>query len=195
MTPQQFTALAKAKEKKIHDAIHRRLPVKIGRMALDHFKNNFRQGGFVDGGLHPWPVTRRQQLSAGSGSAAANYGPLMSARKNLYGSIRYVPGDAQVVVGTTVHYAAVHNQGATITSHPTVTPKMRKFAWRQFFAAGGGSDAASPEADKWKAIALKKGKLTVTSRIPKRQFIGSSQELSKNVTQKIEQEIKDILNR
>ena len=72
---------------------------------------------------------------------------------------------------------------------------MRKFAWRQFFAAGGGSDAASPEADKWKAIALKKGKLTVTSRIPKRQFIGSSQELSKNVTQKIEQEIKDILNR
>ena len=204
MTPEQFTALIKAKEKEIRDAIHRRLPVKIGRMATDHFQNNFRQGGFVDGGLHPWPVTRRQRLRVGDGtsgmqaggkSANSQYGPLMSARKNLYGSIRYVPGDAQVVVGTSVPYAAVHNQGATITSHPTVTPKMRKFAWRKFFAAGGGSTAANPEADKWKALALtKKEKLTVTSRIPKRQFIGPSQELSQKVSQAIEKEITNILN-
>lgn len=193
MTPEQFAALVRAKEKEIRDAIHRRLPVKIGRMATDHFQDNFRQGGFVDGGLHPWPKTRRQQ--AGGKSANSQYGPLMSARKNLYGSIRYVPGDAQVVVGTSVPYAAVHNQGATITSHPTVTPKMRKFAWRKFFAAGGGSTAANPETDKWKALALtKKEKLTVTSRIPKRQFIGPSQELSQKVSQAIEKEITNILN-
>ena len=192
MTPQQFAALIKAKEKEIRDAIHRRLPVKIGRMATDHFQNNFRQGGFVDGGLHPWPVTRRQQ--AGGKSANSQYGPLMSARKNLYGSLRYVPGDAQVIVGTTVPYAAVHNRGATITSHPRVTPKMRKFAWRQFFAAGGGSAAANPEASKWKALALtKKDRLTITSHIPKRQFIGPSQELDDKIREKIETEINQIL--
>ncbi|MBO5626628.1 MAG: phage virion morphogenesis protein [Prevotella sp.] len=193
MTPEQFAALVRAKEKEIRDAIHRRLPVKIGRMATDHFQNNFRQGGFVDGGLHPWPVTRRQQ--AGGKSANSQYGPLMSARKNLYGSIRYVPGDAQVVVGTSVPYAAVHNQGATITSHPRVTPKMRRFAWAKFFANGGGSTAANPEADKWKALALtKKEKLTVTSHIPQRKFLGESQELNEKMRTKIETELTQIIN-
>ena len=193
MTPEQFAALVRAKEKEIRDAIHRRLPVKIGRMATDHFQNNFRQGGFVDGGLHPWPVTRRQQ--AGGKSANSQYGPLMSARKNLYGSIRYVPGDAQVVVGTSGPYAAVHNQGATITSHPRVTPKMRRFAWAKFFANGGGSTAANPEADKWKALALtKKEKLTVTSHIPQRKFLGESQELNEKMRTKIETELTQIIN-
>ena len=193
MTIQQFEALVKAKQREIRDALHRRLPVKIGRMATDHFQDNFRRGGYVDGGLHPWPVTRRQQ----SGGKAANsqYGPLMSARKNLCGSIRYVPGDAQVVVGTSVPYAAVHNQGATITTHPRVTPKMRKFAWRQFFAAGGKNAPADSGAGFWKGLALtKKDKLTVTAKIPQRKFLGQSQELSEKVSQTVENEIKNILN-
>lgn len=193
MTIQQFEALVKAKQREIRDAIHRRLPVKIGRMATDHFQDNFRRGGYVGGGLHPWPVTRRQQ----SGGKAANsqYGPLMSARKNLYGSIRYVPGDAQVVVGTSVPYAAVHNQGATITTHPRVTPKMQKFAWRQFFAAGGKNAPADSGAGFWKGLALtKKDKLTVTAKIPQRKFLGQSQELSEKVSQTVENEIKNILN-
>lgn len=195
MTIQQFEALVKAKQREIRDAIHRRLPVKIGRMATDHFQDDFRRGGYVDGGLHPWPVTRRQQ----SGGKAANsqYGPLMSARKNLYGSIRYVPGDAQVVVGTSVPYAAVHNQGATVTTHPRVTPKMRKYAWAQFFKNGGKGatvPAGSP-AGLWKALALtKKDKLTVTAKIPQRKFLGPSQELKEKVSQTVESEIKNILN-
>lgn len=193
MTIQQFEALVKAKQREIRDAIHRRLPVKIGRMATDHFQDNFRRGGYVDGGLHPWPVTRRQQ--PGGKAANSQYGPLMSARKNLYGSIRYVPGDAQVVVGTSVPYAAVHNQGATITTHPRVTPKMRKFAWRQFFAAGGKNAPADSGAGFWKGLALtKKDKLTVTAKIPQRKFLGQSQELSEKVSQTVENEIKNILN-
>ncbi len=193
MNIQQFEALVKAKQREIRDAIHRRLPVKIGRMATDHFQENFRRGGYVDGGLHPWPVTRRQQ--SGGKSANSQYGPLMSARKNLYGSIRYVPGDAQVVVGTSVPYAAVHNQGATITTHPRVTPKMRKFAWRQFFAAGGKEAPADSEAGFWKGLALtKKDKLTVTAKIPQRKFLGPSQELKEKVSQTVESEIKNILN-
>lgn len=194
MTPQQFEALVKAKQREIHNAIHRVLPVKIGRIATDHFQENFRHGGFVDGGLHPWPITRRQQNSAPGGSAAGKYGPLMSARKNLYGSIRYVPGDARVVIGTTVHYAAVHNEGATIISHPRVKPKMRKFAWRQFFAAGGKDAPADSGAGFWKGLALtKKEKLTVTSKIPQRKFIGDSQELNQKIGQTIDNELRNIL--
>ncbi len=39
------------------------------------------------------------------------YGPLMSSRQNLYGSIYYRPDDYRVTVGTEVPYAAIHNEG------------------------------------------------------------------------------------
>lgn len=191
MTQKEFKDLIMAKNKEFKDVIHRRLPVLVGRKATDFFKNNFRQGGFVNNGLHPWQKTQRQ---GGGKSAASQYGPLMSGRKNLYGSIRYVPGDAQVMVGTTLHYAAIHNWGGTVTSHPTVTRKMRKFAWAKFFAAGGNKGGDNQEASKWKALALtKKQKLDITSHIPQRQFLGPSKELNDMIQQTIENEITNIL--
>jgi phage gpG-like protein len=195
MTPKQFEDLIEAKKKEVADAIRRTLPVKIGRIAKDHFDDNFRRGGYVDNGFHPWPKTKRQQNGRGT---KAKYGPLLSEHPNLSRSIRYVPGDAQVTVGTSVPYAAVHNQGATITSHPRVTPKMRKFAWAQFFKAGGKSAIISPgsPAGMWKALALtKKEKLTITSKIPQRKFLGESQELTQKVSQAVESEIMNILNK
>lgn len=190
MTPQQFQTLIKAKKKEIHDAVHRRLPVKLGRMAVDHFKDNFRQSGFVNNGLHPWQKSKRQNGK----STKAQYKTLMSARNNLYGSLRYVPGDATVTIGTTVPYAAIHNNGGVITSHPSVTPKMRKYAWFRFFNEKGKAKTSNPEANKWKALALtKKQNLTVTAHIPQRQFIGDSKELRQKANQIIDNEITNIL--
>lgn len=196
MTPEQFIALVKAKKEQVHDCVHRILPAKIGRMAKDHYDDNFRRGGFVNNGFHPWPITRRQQFGKGT---KAKYGPLQSESPTLSRSIRYVTGDAQVVVGTTVPYAATHNQGAdfTVTTHPTVTPQMRKFAWRQFFAAGGNSASEGSKASFWKGLALtKKQKLDVTAHvhIPQRQFIGESQELNEKMRTKIETELTNIIN-
>lgn len=193
MNINDFKRKIQEKQAEITKAIHRTLPIKIGRKAADHFQDNFRKGGYVNNGLHPWPQTQRQK--AGGDHAYSQYGPLLSARNYLYGSIRYVPGDATVTVGTSVPYAAVHNQGATITTHPTVTPKMRKFAWRQFFSAKEKKGDQSPEASKWKALALtKKEKLDVTARIPQRQFIGPSAELKQNIQNTVENEIRNILN-
>ena len=133
MNINDFKRKIQQKQAEITKAIHRTLPIKIGRKAADHFQDNFRKGGYVNNGLHPWPQTQRQK--AGGDHTYSQYVPLLSARNYLYGSIRYVPGDTTVTVGTSVPYAAVHNRGATITTHPTVTTKMRKFAWRQFFSA------------------------------------------------------------
>lgn len=42
------------KERKaLEKFLRREMPVIAGRMAQDHFQNNFRLGGFVNGGLHP----------------------------------------------------------------------------------------------------------------------------------------------
>lgn len=193
MTFSELNSRIEERRKAIQDAVKRRLPVKIGRRASDHVKENFRLGGYVDGGLHPWPETRRQQ----SGGHDSQYGPLMSRRENLQRSITYTPGEAQVSVGTTVPYAATHNEGATITTHPRVTPNMRRFAWAKFFEAGGKSAAeasASTQASFWKSLALtKKDRLTVTSVIPRRRFLGLSKELREIIINTIREEILPII--
>ena len=122
------------KERKaLEKFLRREMPVIAGRMAQDHFQNNFRLGGFVNGGLHPWPKSKR--LSSGGTGAAGNYGTLLSERKVLFKSIKYIPADYRVKISNDVVYAPIHNWGDTV--HPAVTDKMRKWAWRQFYKSAG----------------------------------------------------------
>ena len=43
--------LIKSKRRQLETLMRRKLPVTVGRMAKDHFQENFRQGGFVNGGF------------------------------------------------------------------------------------------------------------------------------------------------
>ena len=198
-----FSRQFERKRKELDALMRRKMPVAVGRMAKDHFQDNFYRGGFVNGGLHPWPKTKRQ-LSGGK-RAADNYGALLSGGKHLFNSINYVPADYRVRVFNDLAYAPVHNWGGMV--HPTVTDKMRKYAWRQFYKAAGirknmsqktkrkkiGALAPNSEAMMWKRLALtKKSKLNV--RIPQRQFLGDSKELTGKINERIEKEIRNILN-
>ena len=195
MDIKDYVELIKSQKKEIDQLMRRQLPVKIGRMAKDHFQENFRKGGFVNNGLQQWPKSKRQL--SGTSSAAAQYGPLLSGRNHLFGSMKYTPSDYRVKVANEVPYAAIHNEGGTV--NPTVTPEMKRFAWAMFYKASGkkkrkrGSMISNPDAERWKALALtKKSKLTV--KIPKRQFLGESAELRKSINDKIEKELSKILD-
>lgn len=210
MTDQEFIDLLRTRPAEINRLVNRVLPIKVGALARAHFRENFRLSGFMNGGLRSWPATRRQQT--GGKGAAANYGPLLSRRNRLYGSIGYKPGPGYVVIGTTLPYAAIHNDGGTVS--PTVTLKMRKFAWAMYYKAlgtkgkkgraaknGGHGNTAGKkgatvpaEAERWKALALtRKQKLNIT--IPKRQFIGDSQELNAAINQKIAAELEQLFEK
>lgn len=195
MNIKDFSASLKAKQKELDTLMRRKLPVKVGRMAKDHYQDNFRKGGFVNGGLQRWPQTKRQ--NSGSKSAAAGYGPLLSRRNHLFSSVKYTPGDYRVRVANDVEYAPLHNWGGE--THPTVTPRMRKFAWAMYYKAVGKRKKGKtrqrelpPEAGMWKGLALtRKKKLKV--KISQRQFIGESTELNKQIRQTVEAEIRNIL--
>lgn len=208
MDIQEFNRKLRQKALELSDFRRRKLPVLVGRMAKDHFQDNFLQGGFVDGGLHPWQEAQRRKK--GGKRASAKYGTLLSGRNHLFNSIKYIPGDSYVTVTNDVEYAALHNNGGQITSHPQVTPKMRKFAWAQYFQAAGitkrmkaggkkrkAIEENLPEdALKWKRLALTtKKQLDVTATIPKRQFIGESRELNQKIEKLIETNITNILNK
>ena len=178
-------------KKEIETLIARKLPVAAGKYAKQHFQDNFRQGGFVNGGLHPWT--------------------LMSSRNHLFSSINYTPGIAKVTIFNDVVYAAVHNEGGIV--HPKITPKMRRFAWAKYYELKGeakgakkprkgqkngimkpvGNQPDSREAEKWKRLALTK-KETLTINIPRRQFMGQSAELDARISSYVEKEVLRIIN-
>ena len=54
MDDKNFIRQLETHQKELTQLIHRRLPILIGRMAKDHFQNNFRLHGFLNNGLTPW---------------------------------------------------------------------------------------------------------------------------------------------
>ncbi|WP_315352450.1 phage virion morphogenesis protein [Phocaeicola abscessus] len=196
MTIEEFYQYAKRKKKELEKLYNDILPIKVGAIAKRHFQDNFRKGGFVNGGLTPWPATRRQQ--SGGKSAASRYGPLLSSRTHLMRSVRDVPGRARVTIVSDLPYSRIHNEGGTIETHPIVTPRMRRFAWAKFFETGGGGkkEADMPDdAIKWKKLALtRKAKLDIRAYIPQRRFIGQSRELDERISEKIVEETRRVIS-
>ena len=90
--------VAKAKDDIIKE-VNDRLPRKVGVTAVNHFKQNFRDGGWLDNGLHPWKRTRRQD----SNSPDAKYGPLPSRRNHM---MRSIQGTGEYGQGTVLIDAA-----------------------------------------------------------------------------------------
>lgn len=187
MDIQDFNQRILQKERKLEELMRRKMPVLAGNIAKRHIEEDFRRGGFTHNGFHRWKETRRQR-SGGSG-ASAQYGPLLSGRNYLAGSIQYTPGEGIVSVFTRAPYAGIHNWGGIL--RPTVTPKMRRFAWAQHYKEAGND---KKKDTFWKRLALtKKKKLSIN--IPQRQFISKDPgpELNKKVNEKLEQEARKIL--
>ena len=189
MNIQEFNRLIAQKQKQLSDLVRRRMPVLAGNIAKRHIEEDFRKGGFTHDGFHRWKETKRQRN--GGSSAGAQYGPLLSGRNHLAGSVRYMPGDGRVTVFTRVPYAGIHNRGGTV--RPTVTPQMRRFAWASHYREAGGD---KKKDTVWTRLALtKQTKLAIN--IPQRRFMPSKPgpELARKVNDKLNAEAGKIINR
>ena len=198
--PKQLGRLIMKLKEQVEREVNDRLPRKVGIIAVQHFKQNFRDSGFTDGGLRPWKKSQRE-LRGGMG-ASAHYKTLTSARNHLMSSTQAHIGRGEVSIENPVPYAVIHNEGGTIVSNPTITPKMRKYAWTMAYKlsgrkkgkrAGGSREAIPEEAKKWMALALtKKTKIKIRAKMPKRQFIGESRELIEKVSKEVNDSIQKI---
>jgi phage gpG-like protein len=146
--------------------IKNEVPRKVAQVVQNHFLDNFKKESF-DG--QAWQKRKNQDEGRN----------LLVKSGALRKSIRVASATWQkIVIASDVPYAQIHNEGAV--THPTVTPKMRAFAWQKYKQTG---------QSKWKGLALtKKSKLTVP--IPKRQFMGMDNALNT----KINTEINNALN-
>lgn len=199
--PKKIMQLVKKLKAQLDKEVRDVLPRRVGVKAVNLVKQNFRDGGFHDGGLRPWQKSKREL--AGDKRAGSRYGTLLSARNHLMSSTQYRPVTGGVMIENLVPYARIHNEGGTLTVSPTITPKMRRFAWAMAYKSMGrrkgkkkGKGSAMPlndEAKKWLALALtKKTKLTIRAKMPRRQFIGESKDLSAIVEAEIKVSIEDV---
>jgi len=155
----------------------RNIPAKMGNLAERHFKESFRQKGFMDESLQAWPARK----NAGRGSLMIVSGALKRSirRTNLTAnSVTIVAGDGMVP------YARIHNEGGTV--HPKVTDKMRKFAWAMSNRSANGG-----QAGMWKGLALTK-QSTLNINIPQRKYMGQSGELDRKTLAMITSELNKV---
>ena len=194
MDAKQIAGIIARAPKLVEEAMRDELPRKAAVMAKNHFRQNFRDSGFMNDGLHEWKKAKRQE-------AGDPHKTLTSDRNHLMNSIEAVPEPGQVTVVNPVPYAIIHNEGGTIHSHPTVTPEMRKMAWAKAYSVAGVRKGGKlpkelpEEARKWRALALtKKTKLNIKIKMPRRQFIGESKELREKINKAIIDKLKEISN-
>lgn len=142
-------------------------PRAIGVIAQNFFTMNFKRQGFLNNGIHAWPPRKNDQSEGRAILVGKGSGRLMR-------SIRVIKADQEiVVVGTDVPYAKAHNEGAAFKGRIPITEKSRKFFWAMFYQTGD---------ERYKRMALtKKTEFNPFIKIPKRQFIGNSKELTDEI--------------
>ncbi|MBB6131344.1 phage virion morphogenesis protein [Mucilaginibacter lappiensis] len=157
-------------------------------MAINHFKASFTNQGFTDQALVKWPVrkggpnNKGRALLVGTGPGA---GTLKRGVRIKHTSI----DGATVGVDEGIPYAEIHNFGGEIK----ITAQMRRFFWAMYYKYGGGQRTArgtpkqlSETAQFYLNLAIsKKDHIT----IPKRQFIGDSAILERNIQDYITDEL------
>lgn len=164
---QQLATDLQRHQRELASYIGSKAPRIVGKMGVEHFKENFNQQGFVNNGVQPWPErktdTGRRMLTGET--------------RELENSIEYESRGNKVSWGSDVPYAQIHNRGGKTKPHEI---RVRRAKALKF--AGKGGDVFRRKVNH------------PGSNIPKRQFIGHSQEFIDKIDDRIERDITNILN-
>lgn len=167
------------------DKIIRDLRVEL----LDEFDRNFERKAFF---TKPWPGRRHGRK-----------GTLLNVRGGggLRGSLKATAGDSAITFTSSLPYAAIHNEGGTIT----VTAKMKRFFWAKYYELGGKvtfsvkkramantrkNKALTADAEFYKSLALMKVGSQIT--MPQRQFIGHAPEVDQAVKRVVDTNFNEL---
>ena len=143
---------------------------------LNHFKQAFRDGGFTDEVLEPWPG---RDFTAGTKQRAT-----LVNTGGLRRSLSLAHGQARFTITSAVPYAKLHNEGGRVR----ITRKMRKLFWALHFKAKKGNRLV--EADYYKSLALAKGKYF---NVPRRRFMGQSRVVQAKIRARLEHVMREAV--
>lgn len=146
------------------------LPNKIAVVAVKFSKDRFRDQAWLDSSREPW----QPRKSPRSGGRKKSQTLLVNSGR-LKRSIRKIKADqTEVVVGTDVPYAKIHNDGGTITKTARVKSFTRK-------------------GRKQGTHVVKAHSRRMNTTIPKRQFLGNSAALASDIEKLIVNELENAM--
>ena len=146
---------------KISRTLFDSLAPEVALKAKNFFLAAFIKEGFTDSSFVPW-VKRRDNFTH----------KLLSRSYALKNSIKITSQTSnriEIEAGRGIPYAEIHNKGGVIKV--PVSEKMKRFFWYMY---------KKTDNEKYKFMALTK-KQTITIDIPKRQYIGDSETLNKQI--------------
>lgn len=177
MNPKEFERYLDRTGRELKRFIEVDLQDIVGTEGVNHFRQSFFDEGFMDATIDKWlPRSKKYGNDTKDGKA------ILTQTGDLGDSIQYQKTASGVEIFSDLPYAAIHNEGGTIKI--TVTPKLRKFAWAMWFESGKTNNM-------WRGLALTKN-TEILVKVPKRQFVGDSEELDRKVMEKIERELDRI---
>ena len=185
MTPEKYLQKIREHADELRRAYADRWPRMMRKEAIEHFRDGFRQGGFIDKELEPWDVTRRQMVPFNG--ASGRYTPLLSKTGELMSSIDGLTEPGAVRMYSTSSHARYHNEGATIP----VTQRMKGFFWAKHKETADRYGKENAEALFWRNMALTKKR---ELRLPKRRFMSHSEVLMEKIYAAIKKDLRRIIN-
>jgi phage gpG-like protein len=147
-----------------------------GVMAVNHFKKSFRDGGFTDESLETWKPRKRAERGKSRAVLVKSGRLRRSLRSRRLGNLA-------VKISTDVPYAKIHNEGGIIN----------KEADRRILSfTSGGRFAKTKTRKQRKEVSYQQQSFIREHyiRMPKRQFIGYSGKLNRQIIAFLDKKIK-----
>ena len=130
MTPKNFLKLIERQQPELLKLVRDDLPRIVGTKAMQHSRENFARGGFVDRDLEPWEVTWRQKTLSG---ADGQRGPLLSRTNTLRNRIYFRASAGRATIYNNLIYAAIHNEGGKIIAIKNASVFFQKSNHTHFY--------------------------------------------------------------
>lgn len=156
-------------------ATYKRLPTEIATIAVNFSKERFRDQAWLDTTKIKWPARKRQRPGRRSQTLLVDTGRL----KRSIRKIKATP--EQVIIGTDVPYAGIHNDGGTINKTATVKSHVIKSHRRKAHTRQRKGRSESVKAQIVKAYTVKAHIRKMNTKIPSRRFIGNSYTLTRRI--------------
>ncbi|HRO76509.1 MAG TPA: phage virion morphogenesis protein [Crocinitomicaceae bacterium] len=147
--------------KKLNHAqkVMKRMPKMVAKEAVRFSKERFQQQNWIGDTTEQW---KKRKPSWSTESAKRSRRNILTDTGRLRRSIRTVSESSdKVTIGTDVPYAQIHNSGGRFTAKQNVKAHTRKRNGKEY--------------------TVKAHKRTIHVNMPKRQFIGNSQYLTKRL--------------
>ena len=154
------------KMEKLSDA-YDKIPTLVATTAVNFSKERFVRQNWFDKKEVPWKQRRVRRAGGRRRSQT-----LLVDSGRLKRSIRKISVTKnKIIIGTDVPYAAIHNEGGTVSENVTVRTHTRRTHTRK----------RSGRKEIVKSHIVNAHSRRMNLRIPKRQFIGNSAELTRRI--------------